>query len=145
MWSRAERSGPRDRRILFRALLPNALPPVTAQVCLQVATAILIEAGLAFLGLGDPTVVSWGTMLYNAQRFMRQAWWLAAFPGLALSLAILGVNLLGDGLTAAWNPRARREAGPQGRSLYRVIGTVRDGPRAVREPPPKCPTVDPNT
>ena len=100
--------GASDRRILLRAILPNALPPIIAQVTLQVATAMLIEAGLAFLGLGDPTVVSWGTMLHNGQRFMRQAWWLAAFPGLALSLAVLGVNLLGDGLTGAWTPRLRR-------------------------------------
>jgi peptide/nickel transport system permease protein len=97
--------GARDGRILGRVILPNALPPVIAQLSLQVATAILIEAGLAFLGLGDPTVASWGAMLYNGQRFMRQAWWLAAFPGLALSLMVLGMNLLGDGLTAAQNPR----------------------------------------
>jgi peptide/nickel transport system permease protein len=104
--------GARDGRLLVRVILPNALPPVIAQVSLQVGTAILIEAGLAFLGLGDPTVVSWGAMLYNGQRFMRQAWWLAAFPGLALSLAIFGINLLGDGLSAAWNPRLRQGRGP---------------------------------
>ncbi len=103
--------GARDRRILIREVFPNALPPVIAHVSLQVASAILIEAGLAFLGLGDPTVVSWGAMLQNAQRFMRQAWWLAAFPGLALSLAVLGINLIGDGLTAALNPRLRQERG----------------------------------
>ena len=101
-----------DGRILLRAILPNALPPVIAQVALQVATAILIEAGLAFLGLGDPTVMSWGAMLHNGQRFMRQAWWLAAFPGLALSLAVLAVNLLGDGLTGVWTPRLRRTYDP---------------------------------
>jgi peptide/nickel transport system permease protein len=104
--------GARDARIFTRAILPNALPPVIAQLALQVATAILLEAGLAFLGMGDPAVVSWGTMLYNAQQFMRRAWWLAAFPGLALSLAVLGVNLLGDGLTAAWTPRLRGELRP---------------------------------
>lgn len=103
--------GAQDGHTLIRIILPNALPPVIAQVSLQVASAILIEAGLAFLGLGDPTVVSWGAMLHNAQRFMRQAWWLAAFPGLALSLAVLGVNLMVDGLTAAWNPRLREERG----------------------------------
>jgi peptide/nickel transport system permease protein len=100
--------GASDGRILLRAILPNALPPVIAQVALQVTMAILIEAGLAFLGLGDPTVMSWGAMLHNGQRFMRQAWWLAAFPGLALSLAVLGLNLLGDGLTGAWTPRLRQ-------------------------------------
>ena len=68
---------------------------------------MLLEAGLAFLGMGDPAVVSWSSMLYNAQQFMRQAWWLAAFPGLALSLAVSGINLLGDGLTAAWIPWRR--------------------------------------
>ena len=104
--------GARDGRLLVRVILPHALPPVIAQVSLQVGTAILIEAGLAFLGLGDPTVVSWGAMLYNGQRFMRQAWWLAAFPGLALSLVVSGINLLGDGLSAAWNPRLRQGRGP---------------------------------
>jgi peptide/nickel transport system permease protein len=92
---------------LWGEILPNALPSLIAQVSLQVAHAILIEAGIAFLGLGDPALVSWGTMRYNAQRFMRQAWWLAAFPGLALSLAVLGINLLADGLTTTWNPRVR--------------------------------------
>lgn len=103
--------GARDGRILIREVLPNALPPVIAQVSLQVANAILIEAGLAFLGLGDPTVPSLGAMLYNAQRFMRQAWWLAAFPGLVLSLGVLGINLMGDGLTAACTPRLRDDRG----------------------------------
>jgi peptide/nickel transport system permease protein len=104
--------GAPEKRIFRQDILPNALAPVIAQLALQVASVMLIEAGLAFLGLGDATVASWGAMLYNAQRFMRQAWWLAAFPGLALFLAVLGVNLLGDGLTAAWNPRLREERSP---------------------------------
>jgi peptide/nickel transport system permease protein len=101
--------GASDGRILWRTILPNALPPVIAQVALQVTTAMLIEAGLAFLGLGDPTVMSWGAMLHNGQRFMRRAWWLVAFPGMALTLAVLGVTLLADGLMP-WRVRRHGEA-----------------------------------
>jgi ABC-type transport system substrate-binding protein len=84
-----------------------ATGPISRAIGWEYNPEVPREAGLAFLGMGDPAVVSWGTMLYNAQQFMRRAWWLAAFPGLALSLAVLGINLLGDGFTAAWTPRLR--------------------------------------
>lgn len=92
-------------RVLFREVLPNALPPVVVVVSLNAASVILIEAGLSFLGLGDPDVVSLGYLANNAQRFLRVAWWMAAFPGATIALAVLGLNLLGDGLNEVLNPR----------------------------------------
>src|SRR5262252_3369866 len=95
-------------RILLRDVLPNALPPVVVVLSLSGASVILIEAGLSFLGLGDPDVVSLGYLANNAQRFLRVAWWMAAFPGAAIALTVLGLNLLGDGLNDALNPRGGR-------------------------------------
>jgi peptide/nickel transport system permease protein len=91
---------------LARHVIPNAVAPVIALASLQVGGAIIIEAGLSFLGLGDPNVISWGYMLNNAQAFVRRAWWLSFFPGLAVAMAVLGVNLIGDALTSAWNPQS---------------------------------------
>ncbi|MDH3683002.1 MAG: ABC transporter permease [Acidimicrobiia bacterium] len=93
--------------------LPNAFAPVVALAALQVGGAILIEAGLSFLGLGDPNVISWGYMLNNAQAFVRHAWWMSLFPGAAVALAVLGVNLLGDALNDRWNPRSPTRLGPR--------------------------------
>ncbi len=95
--------------ILRRHVLPGALPPVITQASLQVGSAILIEAGLSFLGLGDPNVVSWGAMLNDAQQFVYEAWWMSVFPGLAITLTVLGVNLVADDLNEAWNPRLASE------------------------------------
>jgi len=92
-------------RVLVREVLPNALPPVVVVVSLNAASVILMEAGLCFLGLGDPDIVSLGYLANNAQRFLRVAWWMAAFPGAAIALAVLGLNLLGDGLNDVLNPR----------------------------------------
>lgn len=94
-------------RNLMTHILPNALAPVIVNASLQVGRAILIEAGLSFLGLGDPNVFSWGQMLNNAQAFIRIAWWMAVFPGGAIALTILGVNLLGDAFNDYWDPRLR--------------------------------------
>lgn len=94
--------GLRDGRILVRHILPNVLAIVLVSGALQVGAAILIEASLSFLGLGDRTVVSWGYMLNNAQPFLRSAPWLSVFPGLALVITVLGTNLLADGLQATW-------------------------------------------
>lgn len=95
-------------RIAVRVILPNALPPAVVATSLGVAEAILLEAGLSFFGLGDPNLVSWGLMLQNAQGYLRRAWWMAVFPGVAIFLAVFGFNLLGDGLNDAMNPRLRR-------------------------------------
>lgn len=88
-------------RILVREILPNALPPAIALLGLVIAQVILIEASLGFLGLGDPNVTSWGALASEAQAFLRVAWWLSLFPGLAILLAVLGLNLLGDAVTDA--------------------------------------------
>lgn len=94
-----------DAQILLRHLLPAALPPVITLAALQVGGAILVEAGLSFLGLGDRSVVSWGMLLNDAQQFVRRAWWMSVFPGAAITLTVLGLNLFADGLNDALNPR----------------------------------------
>jgi len=92
-------------RILLREILPNALPAALALLGLVVAQVILIEASLGFLGLSDPNVTSWGTLASEAQRFLRVAWWLSLFPGVAILLAVLGLNLLADAVTDALTGR----------------------------------------
>jgi len=88
-----------------REILPNALAPVIVYGSLDVASAILLEASLSFFGLGDANLVSWGGMLNVAQPYLRQAWWMAVFPGIAISLVVLSFNILGDALNDALNPR----------------------------------------
>lgn len=90
--------GASDAAILIRHVLPVTASIVAAQVSYQAGGAILAEAGLSFLGLGDPTVMSWGTLLGAAHQTVREAWWIALFPGLAITLTVLGCNLLADGL-----------------------------------------------
>ncbi|MCL4459543.1 MAG: ABC transporter permease [Chloroflexi bacterium] len=94
-------------RVLLRHIFPNALPPVVANATLQMASAVIVEASLSFLGLGDPNHVSWGQILYRGQ-FSRSAWWLSIYSGLAIFLLVLGFNLLGDAVNVALNPRLRR-------------------------------------
>ncbi len=101
--------GAPDFYILLRHILPNALPPVVVAGALQVGWAVLTEASLSFLGLGDRNLPSWGQMLSSAQPFMRSAWWLGVFPGLALLATVFGVNLLADWLNRRLDPRLRRE------------------------------------
>lgn len=103
----ARMSGTSRLRLIFWEILPNALPPVIVNTSLLVASAILTETNLSFLGLGDPNRVTWGQMLYNAQPFLRTAWWIAVFPGLAILFTVLGFNLLGDGFNDIFNPRNR--------------------------------------
>jgi peptide/nickel transport system permease protein len=98
--------GNRPARILGVHILPNIAPPVLVQATLTIAGAIIAEASLSFLGLGQqPPAPSWGSMLNSAQRFLEQAPWLAIFPGAAIFLVVLGFNLLGDGLRDALDPR----------------------------------------
>ncbi|MCZ7569743.1 MAG: ABC transporter permease [Ardenticatenaceae bacterium] len=100
--------GQREWRILSRHILPNCLTPIVVMASLSVATAILTESALSFLGLGiQPPQSSWGTMIADGRRFMLDAPWIATFPGIAISLTILGYNLLGDGLRDALDPRLR--------------------------------------
>jgi peptide/nickel transport system permease protein len=92
--------------IVLREILPNALPPVIVQVALDASLAILIESGLGFLGLSDANMVSWGQLLFPAQTYLQTAWWMSVFPGLAIAIAVIGLNLLADGLNEVVNPRA---------------------------------------
>ncbi|MFM0420249.1 ABC transporter permease [Paraburkholderia aromaticivorans] len=93
-------------RIIMRYILPNVLPPIIVQASLTIATAIIAEASLSFLGLGQlPPAPSWGSMLNTAKDFVSQAPWMSIFPGIAIFLAVLGFNLLGDGLRDALDPR----------------------------------------
>lgn len=95
-------------RVMLRHVAPNIVPPVLVQATLAIATAIIAEASLSFLGLGQqPPAPSWGSMLNSAQRFLSQAPWLAIFPGAAIFLAVLAFNLVGDGLRDALDPRRR--------------------------------------
>lgn len=94
------------RQILTRYIFPNVLPPILVQATLTIATAIIAEASLSFLGLGQqPPAPSWGSMLNTAKNFLNQAPWMAMWPGLSIFLVVLGFNLLGDGLRDALDPR----------------------------------------
>lgn len=100
--------GARDARIMAREILPNVLAPVVVQATFNLSTAIMIEAALSFLGLGvQPPTPSWGTMLSEARTFMELDPWLAVAPGTAITIAVLGFNLFGDGLRDALDPRLR--------------------------------------
>ena len=98
--------GTKRSTIIFREILPNAIGVVVVNASLLTAQAMLLEAGLSYLGLGDPSLVTWGRMLYEAQPFLRQAWWMAVYPGLGIFLSVLTLNLLGDGLNDVLNPRS---------------------------------------
>ncbi len=91
--------------IIFRHVIPNGLAPVIANSTLQMAYAVLTEAGLSFLGLGDPNQVSWGQILNAGQSYVRSVPWIVISPGLAIMLLLLGLHLVGDGVTRVLNPR----------------------------------------
>lgn len=99
--------GMSDRRVIFRHILPNCLSPIIVTGSLIVATAILIESALSFLGLGDPNTMSWGFMIGAGRTFLRSAWWLCTIPGVAILTTVLAINLLGEGLNDTLNPRLR--------------------------------------
>jgi peptide/nickel transport system permease protein len=101
----AEAAGASATRIVVRELMPNALPSAFVVLGLLLGQVILIEASLGFLGLGDPNLVSWGSLAGHAQAYLRVAWWLPLFPGLAIGLTVLGLNLLGDAVTTALGGR----------------------------------------
>lgn len=104
----AKSLGAGDSRIVFKHILPNALAPAIINSSLLVASAILIEAGLSFLGLGDVNRITWGQMLAYSQGFQLAGyWWMTVFPGLAIFATVLAFNLIGDGLNDAFNPRLR--------------------------------------
>ena len=95
-------------RIILTQILPNALPPVVAVATLSVATAIQTEAALAFLGLGDPNVMSWGTIIGSGREQVVDAWYICVLPGAAIVLTVLGFTLLGEGINDALNPHLKK-------------------------------------
>lgn len=97
--------GASDKRIALRQILPNALAPIVVTASLQIPAAILAEASLRFLGLSDPSRLSWGAMLNQAQNFLQQSWWMAFFPGIAIFLTVLSFNLAGEALNEVLDPR----------------------------------------
>ena len=104
----AERAlGASNSRIIFRHILPTILSSIIVVASLTIAYAILIEAGVSFLGFGDPSTMTWGQILQNNYSDMRIVWWAEVFPGLAILLTVFGFNLLGDGLSDALNLRLR--------------------------------------
>lgn len=96
-----------DARIIWRVILPNASPPLIVYAALITGVAILFEAGLSFLGLGDPNVMSWGLMIGSGRQYFLDAWWVVTFPGIAIFLTVLSISLIGDGLNDALNPKLR--------------------------------------
>ena len=106
MASRA--SGASDLRLIFSIILPNALPPIIVQAALMVGTAILFEAGLSFLGLSDPNIVSWGQIIGSNRQYILDASYTVTVPGLAIFITVLAISLVGDGLNDALNPKLRR-------------------------------------
>lgn len=96
-----------EARIIFRQILPNCLPPIIVMSSVMVASAILTESGLSFLGLGDPNLMSWGTMIGIGREAMRTAWYMSAIPGIAILITVLALNLVGEGLNDALNPRLK--------------------------------------
>ena len=100
--------GARNTRIILRVVLPNAAPPLIVSAALSVGVAILFEAGLSFLGLSDPNVMSWGYLIGSNRPYILDAWWAVTFPGVAIFLTVLAVSLIGDGLNDALNPKLRQ-------------------------------------
>ncbi|SDE70346.1 ABC transporter permease [Ruegeria marina] len=106
MASRA--SGASGRKLMFRVILPNALPPIIVQSALMVGSAILFEAGLSFLGLTDPNVISWGQIIGSNRQYILESSFTVTIPGLAIFITVLAISLVGDGLNDALNPRLRQ-------------------------------------
>jgi peptide/nickel transport system permease protein len=104
----ARATGAKDRTIILKHILPNVLAPVIVLSTLGIAGAILSGAALSFLGLGaQPPTPEWGAVLSDGRNYLRQAWWISTFPGLAIMVTVLSVNLLGDGLRDALDPRMK--------------------------------------
>ncbi len=105
----AKVAGVRPLRLMFHTILPNCLAPLIVQAALSFSTAILDAAALGFLGMGaQPPTPEWGTMLAEAREFILRAWWVVTFPGIAILLTVLAINLMGDGIRDALDPKLRR-------------------------------------
>lgn len=101
----AEAMGETKLQILFKYILPNGIFPVIANTTMGMSNAILTEAGLSFLGLGDPSIIRWGQMIYTGKQYITSAWWISAFAGIAIVITVLVFYLLGDGLNHVLNPK----------------------------------------
>jgi ABC-type dipeptide/oligopeptide/nickel transport system permease subunit len=99
--------GASKKRIIFRHIFPNVLHIIIVLTTLMIATAILVEAAVSFLGFGDPAAITWGQQLQKANEAVKEAWWEGVFPGLFITLLVLGFSLLGNGLRDALDPRLR--------------------------------------
>ncbi|CAN5435986.1 ABC transporter permease [soil metagenome] len=104
--SRAAGAG--NGHLIWRVVLPNALPPIIVSATLAIGVAILFEGGLSFLGLGDPNTMSWGLMIGQNRNYVLDGWWTVTFPGAAIFIAVLAISLIGDGINDAINPRLRK-------------------------------------
>lgn len=107
--SAARVAGAGNLRLMFLTILPNCVAPLIVQATLSFSSAVLDAAALGFLGMGaQPPAPEWGTMLAEAREFISRAWWVATFPGLAILIAVLAINLMGDGLRDALDPKLKR-------------------------------------
>jgi dipeptide transport system permease protein len=105
----AKVAGAGPLRLMFRTILPNCMAPLIVQGTLSFSTAILDVAALGFLGMGaQPPTPEWGTMLAEAREFILRAWWVVTFPGLAILITVLAINIMGDGLRDALDPKLKR-------------------------------------
>ena len=104
----ARACGVSNGKLIFKVILPNALPPIIVQAALMVGSAILFEAGLSFLGLTDPNIVSWGQIIGSNREYILDASYTVTVPGLAIFVTVLAISLVGDGLNDALNPKLRQ-------------------------------------
>jgi len=93
-------------KVLIKHIIPNAIHPVIANSILQAAGAIIIEAGISYLGLGDPNAVSWGRIIYEGQSYITSYWWISFFPGVAIAITVLSLYLVGETLSKIFNPKS---------------------------------------
>lgn len=107
----AKMQGASSLNLIFVEILPNVSGVIVVNSTLMVAQAMLLEASLSYIGVGDPGAVSWGVMLFEAQHALTRAWWMSVFPGLGIFLSVLAINLVGDGLNDAINPRSQESKG----------------------------------
>ncbi|OWU84371.1 ABC transporter permease [Oceanicola sp. 22II-s10i] len=106
----ARAAGAGNAYLMFRVILPGSLPPIIVASALVTGSSILFEAGLSFLGLGDPNQLTWGLIIGQNQNYLLDAWWTVTCPGVAIFLTVLAISLIGDGINDALNPRARKRA-----------------------------------
>jgi peptide/nickel transport system permease protein len=107
----AKMQGATPWNLIFIEILPNVLGVIVVNSTLMVGQAMLLEAGLSYIGVGDPSTVSWGMMLFEAQKSLSRAWWMSVFPGLGIFLSVLSLNIVGDGLNDVLNPRSQDTKG----------------------------------